>query len=233
MKKPIYLIAGGNWRKSHTLGPLFGKILSETEKKSPRVAYIGTANGDAPSFFEFFKSFISEQGGSNIDQIFLARERADVDAARSVLAEADAVFMSGGDVDEGIYWLHRHRMAPFLRERYEQGVLFFGLSAGSIMLGERWVRWRDPDDDSTAELFECLRIAPLICDTHAEADDWEELKVAVGLLGSNGIGYGIPTDGVIRVAGDGSLSALNKNVVRYLCRADRVAKTTDLKAAGR
>jgi len=44
------------------------------------------------------------------------------------------------------------------------------------MLSKEWIRWRDPDDDATAEFFPCLGIAPLICDTHGEQDGWEELQ---------------------------------------------------------
>ncbi len=228
MKKPIYLLAGGNWRKSNTLIPIFKSILAETEKKRPRVAYIGAANGDDPSFFKFSENFFISAGVSAVDQIFLAQKRPNVDEAQSILSGSDAVFVAGGDVDKGMHWLQQHNLMSFLQERYQQGILFFGLSAGSIMLGAHWVRWENPDDDTTARLFACMGIAPIVCDTHAEDDDWEELKVAVRLLGKNSVGFGIPSEGGIRVAADGALTALNKDAVCYINKANRVVKSQDL-----
>ncbi len=231
MKKPIYLLAGGNLRKPKTLIPMLRNLLSETEKKRPRVAYIGTANGDDPWFFKFSETLFTNAGALTVDQIFLAQERPNIDETQSILDKTDAVFVAGGDVEKGMDWLQRHHLISFLQERYQRGILFFGLSAGSIMLGAHWVRWENPDDNATAGLFACMGIAPIVCDTHAEDDDWEELKAAVKLLGKNSVGYGIPTEGGIRVAADGTLTALNKDAVCYINKANRVIKSQDLPAA--
>ncbi len=120
--------------------------------------------------------------------------------------------------------LNQHKLTQFLKDLYTKGVLFFGLSAGSIMLGTQWVRWTNPKDDSTAELFKCMDIAPVLCDTHAEKDKWEELIMAVKLLGNKGKGYGIPTGGVLRVDADGAVSALEKPAVCYVNNAGRVLR---------
>ncbi|MFH0976275.1 MAG: Type 1 glutamine amidotransferase-like domain-containing protein [Spirochaetota bacterium] len=222
--KPVYLIAGGNWRRPGSLLPLFKKILQATGKEKPHVAYIGTANCDDPSFFEFTGDYLTRAGASKVTQIFLADDDADIKSAKSILKKADAVFVSGGDVDEGMYWLDKHRLTPFLRNLHANGVLFFGLSAGSIMLGTHWVRWRNPMDDSSAELFRCMGIAPVLCDAHAEADGWEELKTALMLMGENSKGYGIPTGGVVCVEADGKLSALVKPAVYYRNINGRILK---------
>jgi peptidase E len=52
-------------------------------------------------------------------------------------------------------------MIDFLRNQYRKGKPFFGISAGSIMLAKNWVRWSDPQVDSSAELFPCLGISDL------------------------------------------------------------------------
>ena len=44
------------------------------------------------------------------------------------------------------------------------------------MLARRWVRWTDPHNDDSAELFPCLGFAPVFCDTHGEGDGWGELR---------------------------------------------------------
>jgi hypothetical protein len=84
------------------------------------------------------------------------------------------------------------------------------------MLAQGWVRWADPANDASAERFDCLNLAPIFCDTHAEAEDWEELKALLRLgRHPKAIGYGIPSGGALRVAPDGSVSALGKPAVRF------------------
>ncbi len=69
-----------------------------------------------------------------------------------------------------------------------------------------------------------------MCDTHAEEDGWEELRALLKLTG-DGIGYGIPAGGAIRVDTDGSVSALAKPAQRFTSRSGKVAKLADLKPA--
>ncbi len=66
-------------------------------------------------------------------------------------------------------------LTSYLRELAEQGKPFIGLSAGSIMLARSWVRWPDSDEEGSAEVFPCLGVAPVYCDTHDEEAGWEEL----------------------------------------------------------
>ena len=119
-------------------------------------------------------------------------------------------------------------MTGFLRRLYRSGKLFFGISAGSIMLARKWVRWRDPDDDESAELFSCLGLAPILCDTHGEGDGWEELKALLALSPTGAIGYGIVSGTAIVVEPDGTLSALGGEVDRFRRRADGVVQIKSL-----
>lgn len=224
-KKNIFLLAGGNWRKPSSLTPLFSKILSETGKEKPLIAYIGTANGDDRSFFIFANSILKKAGAGDVAQLFLAKNTVDLVSIKTILQNADAVFIAGGDVEEGMRWLNLHGLVPFLKKLYRDGALFFGLSAGSIMLGTHWVRWENPVDDSSAGLFACIGIAPVICDTHAEKDNWEELKTAIKIMGKDGVGYGIPTGGILYITPGKKLKALEKDVVCYVNRAGRLPKT--------
>jgi cyanophycinase-like exopeptidase len=119
-------------------------------------------------------------------------------------------------------------MVDTLHELYNKGKVFFGVSAGSIMLGREWVRWENPDDDSTAVLFPCIGMVPVMCDTHAEGDNWEELKAAIKLKEEKDIGYGIPSGACLKIYPDGQLEALGNPVVTYLKRGQRVVRSDDL-----
>lgn len=85
------------------------------------------------------------------------------------------------------------------------------------MLAQHWIDWTDPDDDSTATPFRCLGLAPIVCDTHAEADDWQELRMLLHLLPEGVVGYGIPAEGGLRLRGT-HVTALGRPLQRF-CRA--------------
>jgi hypothetical protein len=99
--------------------------------------------------------------------------------------------------------LHDKDLVEPLQALARAGKPIFSISAGSIMLEREWVRFPDVDSKS-AELFPCLSIAPLHVDAHAEADDWEDLRVLVDLLRRRGdaepVGYGgLTASGGLRV----------------------------------
>jgi peptidase E len=228
VRKPVYLMAGGDFRRPSGMISRIKTILAETGKDHPGVAYIGTASKDDASFFKFAADMIKEAGARSVSQVLLSGRKADASGARSLLEAADAVFVSGGDVEAGMRPLQRYNLISFLRSLRDSGTLFFGISAGSIMLGTHWVGWEDPDDDSGAALFDCIGIAPVVCDTHAEEDGWEELTAAVNLLEEGGRGYGIPTGGTLRVDPDGAMAALDKPVVCYLKKPGGAVGIDDL-----
>ncbi len=228
--KPVVLIAGDP--KSRRKGPdaLLRKVVTDAGKLEPSIAYVGVASDDDRGFFRWLSAMFQQAGSGEVRMPRLASSRADVAEARAVLEGSDIVFVSGGDVEAGMAHLERHSLPSFLKDLYRGGKPFFGLSAGSIMLARCWVRWRNPHDDASAEEFPCLDLAPVVCDTHAEEDGWEELRALMKLT-ANGIGYGIPAGGALRVDPDGSVSALAKPAQRFTSRSGRVAKLADLTPA--
>jgi peptidase E len=224
-RQPFYLLAGG--RGSDNLG-VFRTVFKAIGKAEPVIAYVGAANGDDRFFFGFMGAEVKKMGPCKLERVLLASKKADVAKAKEILSAADAVFMSGGDVEAGMQIVEDKGMADFFRSLMEQGKLFFGASAGSIMMADQWVRWRDPEDDSTAELFTCLGLAPVICDTHAEEDDWVELKAALQLKGSGAMGYGIPSGACLAISPDRGLSALGRAVAVYSNKSGKIVKESDL-----
>jgi cyanophycinase-like exopeptidase len=142
--------------------------------------------------------------------------RFDPDKARDILLASDVVFISGGDVDLGMKYLRKRDLIPSLRELYDRGKLFCGISAGAIMLCRNWMHWRDPDDDSTVELLDCLRFAPLLCDVHDEEDNWMEMKRLLGFFPQGTDGYGIPAEGALWIAPNGKITAIGSAPIRFI-----------------
>lgn len=225
MKKPVYLLAGGRGSNNDAV---FKAVFTEINKSNPLIAYIGAANEDDRRFFRFIGDEIIRAGTCSIIHALTASPKADLGKAKDILRKADAVFMSGGDVEAGIAVLTVKGMLSTFHELYDEGKVFFGASAGSIMLCSEWVKWTDPDDDSTAELFQCLGIVPVLCDTHAEEDDWVELKTALHLKEDRAVGYGIPSGACLKVRPDGQVEAIGGPIARYNKEDHNIEKLDDL-----
>lgn len=232
-RRPVYLLAGGRGMdRRRGPDPLLRAALgingSEPTAR-PSVAYVGAASGDNAVFRAWIAKMLQKAGAGAVTLAPLCGRKADPAKARDVIEAADVVFVSGGDVEEGMRVLEEADMAGFLRQLARQGKPFFGVSAGSIMLARQWVRWREPSDDSSAELFPCLGIAPVLCDTHGEGDGWEELKALVRLAPGRSVGHGIVSGSALVVAPGGALSAMGGEVHRFTRRSGEPVELPSLR----
>ena len=219
----IHLLAGGPGSDhGHMIG-LLREALTASGLVAPRMAYLGAASADDAGFFRRISSLLHAAGARDVVLArTCGRKKPDGDAAATVLSQAQAIFVSGGDVEAGMQVLAAARVLPLLRERFEAGIPFIGLSAGSIMLGSKWIVWDDSEDDATARTFDCLGFAPLICDTHAEDDEWNELHAVLRHSDVGTLGYGITSPAMLRVLPDGTLETLGGKVVCLKRTADGV-----------
>ena len=227
-QKPVYLMAGGRKEGLRSTSRIMRSIIKDIGKEKPVIAYIGVASGDNWGFYQMISGMIKKATPCQVKRVLIAHKKADLDKARTTLQSADAIFMSGGDMEAGMKILLEKNMVGIFRDLHKQDKLFFGVSAGSIMLADEWVRWRDPEDEATSELFPCLGIAPVICDTHAEEDGWEELKTALLLKKDSAVGYGIPSGACLKVHPDGALEALGGAIIQYGMDKGKVKRRADL-----
>jgi peptidase E len=226
---PIFLLAGGRGMKVRRgPDPLLQEVFRRVGGRRPAVAYVGAASGDSAEFRLWMTSLLQKAGAGAVTLAPLCGRRGDAEKAKTVLESSDLVFLSGGDVEEGMRVLHEKGMVTVLRRLHRAGKLFFGMSAGSIMLSQRWVRWKDPADDTSSERFDCLGLAPLLCDTHGEEDGWEELQVLLALSPNGTMGYGIVSGAAVVVETDGTVSALGGEVQRFQKRRGGVTQVESL-----
>lgn len=226
----MFLFAGGRDSIKRGADPLLVRAFSLLGLEKPEVAYVGAASSDNRVFFMWIKGMLKKAGAGNVRLAALASRRADPAKARLLLQKADLVFVSGGDVELGMKVLEQSGTAKLLKELCQAGKPFIGVSAGSIMLARSWVRWPDGGNDAAAETFPCLGMAPLFCDTHAENDDWDELKALLRLVAPQ-TGHGIPSGAALRVRADGTVSALGKAVPRFESRDGNLLRLADLEPA--
>jgi len=228
-RPPLFLIAGGrDSLRKRGPDPLISGALALAGVPRPQVAYLGVASGDNAAFRVLIGAMLKKAGAGKVTAAPLCGKRADPEEARKVLSESHLVFVSGGDVEEGMRVLKETRMVRFLRSLHASGKPFLGVSAGSIMLARTWVRWPDPDNEQSAELFPCLGFAPVLCDTHGEADGWEELKALLALSPVGTVGYGIVSGSALVAGPGGKVKAMGGDVHRFRRKATGVMQIESL-----
>jgi peptidase E len=231
-QQPVHLFAGGRGRTIFSTFSEVRKIIRGIDKPVPVLAFVGVASfKDNWLVYALLAALIKTGCRCRIRRVVIAPAGADLDKAKEILLKADAVFMSGGDVEAGMQVLQEKKMVGFFQKLAARGQLFIGASAGSIMLSREWVRWKNPNDDSSAELFPCLGIADLICDTHAEADHWAELKTTLNLKKTDMNGFGITSGACLKVWPDGRLEAIGGEIIHLESTNGQIEHRNPLKPA--
>ncbi len=233
-RAPLFLIAGGPYQtRRRGADPLLENVIRQAGVKRPRIAYVGAASRDNPAFRLIIARMLARAGAGDVTLAPMCGRRVDQEKTRRVLEDSDLVFISGGDVEEGMKVLAKRGMDSLLTSLHAAGKPFFGVSAGSIMLSQRWVRWRDPQDDESAELFSCLGLAPVLCDTHGESDGWVELQAMLRLCRVGTSGFGIVSGSALAVAGDGAVTALGGDVHVFRKKKAGVFQEESLRESGK
>jgi len=222
----VHLVGGGPSALMQTRRH-FKAAIAALHKKKPLVAYVGAASKDSVPFRKMISMALS---GARVEPANLASARAKVSAARQLLEECDLVFISGGDVELGMRIVRERGVDEHLRGLARSGKPFLGVSAGSIMLGERWVRFGGADE-SQAEPFDCLGIAPVTIDCHDEDGGWSELLALLKVLPDGTVGYGVPSKGCLRIDPKGKLSAMGVPLPRFRTRKGGAVEDGALKPA--
>jgi len=227
-RKPIYLLSGGRSSRHGAQKMLLQTVFRESGTATPAIGYVGVANDDDVLFFERTANIFQEAGALHVKHAVIATTKYNPQKLRDILIASDIIFIAGGDVEKGMQLLREREIIAYLNELYKGGKLFFGSSAGSIMLAKEWVRWTDPDNDSAVELFPCLGFASVICDTHDELEGWQELQTALMLEPDDTRGYGIVSGAGLKVYPDGKVHAVGSAVHQFIRRDKKVQRLNDL-----
>lgn len=217
MRKPTTLMAGSRRSRHFGTKPFLADALRLTGKDAPLVLYVGAASGDDRSFGSALSSVLEAAGAGRVLWPKLTGRRKEGGQAREILRDVDFVFLGGGDVEAGMDALRDAGLVDDLRKAVERGVAFAGMSAGSVMLGERWIRWPSAEaGDEEAETYECLGLVPISVDTHGEGDGWRETQsfaaVRARELGGKARAYAVPSGGALVVDASGALQARGEPV---------------------
>ena len=104
--------------------------------------------------------------------------------------------------------LQEQGLVADLHDAHARGAVFAAISAGAILLGERWIRWPEGQEgDDVAETFPCLGVVKVSLDTHGESDGWPETQSFVAVrareTGARARAYAIKSGGALVVNGGG------------------------------
>ena len=231
MRKPVTLMAGLHGSRHFGTQPFLTEALRATREERPSALYIGAASGDDRTFGTALCGLLTAAGAGEVVWPKLGAGRNGA-AARAALARVDLVFVGGGDVDAGMQALRSADVVDDLHAAAARGAVFAGMSAGSIMLGERWIRWPNAAaGDDAAETYQCLGIARCSLDTHGEGDDWGEARsfaaVRARELGKKTRAYGVPSGGALVVSPGGKVQARGVPVAVFAAAPRRAAKLED------
>jgi cyanophycinase-like exopeptidase len=198
--------------------PYLAEAFRLTGKEEPLALYVGAASRDDLQFGAALSRILEAAGARRVLWPKLTGRKKEARRAREALAQADLVFVGGGDVEAGIHALRDVDLVGPLHAAANRGVVLAGMSAGAIMLGERWIRWPHAGaGDDEAETYECLGLVPCTVDTHGEDDDWREARSFVAVrareLGKKAKAYGVPSGGAFVLNDDGTMRALGAPVV--------------------
>ena len=210
----VLLIAGSGPGTTRRAVRFHADAVKATGRRAPAIAYVGAAANDSLAF-EKLVSLMVFGRKAKVVPVRLKRKTLATSTARNLLADADLVFFTGGDVDLGMQLIDGRGLAGYLRELHAAGKTMEGISAGAVLLGRHWVRFPD-DDDARAEAFECLGVVPHSFDCHGEDDDWSELRTLARLLPGEEEAFGIPSGGAAWWDGR-KLSALGEPLLRLRC----------------
>ncbi len=207
--KPVFLLADSQllfWKEN---GKYFlERLRPHLPEAGVTAAYIGASNNDDPVFFGLFKSAMQLIGVEDCYQIhsrYLPEEQ-------EILRRADLILLAGGDLEKGWQIIRDTGMQEHLTERYYQGALLLGVSAGAVQLG--MVGWRQEKNELA--LFDTLRIVPLIIDVHHEKEDWTELKAVLQRVNFHHLGaIGIPSGAGLIYHPDHSLEAIRSPLYEF------------------
>lgn len=217
MSQPLYLFADSQplfWRG----GAFLAGVCQAAGNSQPDVAYIGASNGDSPDAHGIFAAAFEQ-----IDMRRTHWVRADYSAAdRDFLETADVVVLAGGDVEAGWNVFTRTGMRELIEQRYREGAILVGVSAGAVQFGKYAAV---PDANGGRKLLETFGLIDFLVDVHEEKRDWQGLSATIQLLEGAARGLGIPHGAALVVHGDGSFEPVGRPVEEFVLTDGRLRRS--------
>src|ERR1044072_190915 len=206
--QPIYLFADSQLLFWHNKGTLFLNTIKELiVPASPKAAYLGASNGDHPQFYSIFEAAMEKIGIENRRMILSSVTSTD----ELFLNEADIILLAGGDVERGWKIFNQSGLTEIILERYYEGAVLIGISAGAVHLGLFGL----VQEEGFNKLIDMFKLVPFIIGAHEEKQGWKSVREAIELLNGSAKGIGIPTGGGLIYYPDRSIEAIRYSLTEF------------------
>ena len=185
------IIALGSGGFSHGDDSLDRYILDQARSSRPRVAFVGTASGDADSYLAKFYAAFS-QLECRPSHLPLFRRTP---ALAAFVREQDVIYVGGGNTRSMLAVWNDWELGPLLRGAWDEGVVLTGVSAGAICWFEEGVT-----DSSAGSLgrLPCLGLLPGSCCPHYDGES-ERRPTYQRLVAEGSIAAGVAIDDAVAV----------------------------------
>ena len=143
----IVAIGGGEIGKPGSkveTGSIDQEILRLTGKKKPNILFIPTASSDSEGYAKVVEQHFGKELGAKVDVLWLWERMPGMKEVRQKIADADAVYVGGGDTLKMMKRWRALGIDKLLVSAGKRGCVLAGLSAGSICWSRRF---RNPDAD--------------------------------------------------------------------------------------
>ncbi len=215
--KPIFLFADSQilfWRgKQGLLLERIKGIIKEDnpKKKKIRSAYIGASNEDKEEYYEIFLAAVSQIGIETRDCLMIKSKPSKKEI--TFLEKADLVLLAGGDTKQGWDIMNDNGIREKIVNRYHNGAVLIGVSAGAIQLGSRG--WLDDEGGyDEGRVFTTFQLVPFVIDVH-EGEQWDRLHDTVRNGEEHCRGFGIPSGGGAIFHPDWSMEAIRHPLAEF------------------
>lgn len=214
--QPIYLLADSQllfWQINNE--PFLTRITEQLDRINLKAAYIGASNGNVPEFYKIFLAAMEsiDIAADECKMISASYDKADED----FLAEADIILLAGGDVSLGWKTFQASGMDKDIQQRYHDGCLIIGISAGAIQLG---MCFTDDSLLSDNQVVSSLKIIPLVIGVHEEEDSWRNLKKLTSSENGFSRGIGLPSGGGLIFHSDHSVEPIRYPLKEFLFKSE-------------
>lgn len=130
-ERQIVAMGGGGFSMEQGNQSLDRYILSLTKKRSPRVAFMGTASGDSPDYVGRFYQAMKLLPCRPTD-ISLFRIPAEGPSLAARILGQDVIYVGGGNTANMLGIWRTHGVDHLMRKAWKSGTVLCGMSAGMI-----------------------------------------------------------------------------------------------------
>ena len=144
----IIAIGGGEIGRPHENGGFYPietlaidkEIVAQTNKKNPKLLFIGTASHDSEDYFQVVKKHFSKLG-CKVNNLSLIKNRISKKEIEEKILSTDIIYVGGGSTLRLMTVWRKLKVDKILKKAYEKNIVLSGVSAGSIC----WFQYGNSD----------------------------------------------------------------------------------------